>query len=110
MNRLLYLLGDVQTQLGILNFLLCTGIGWVCLCRFAVMSAKTTRAMYRLRYVLILVAFCASGFSGLLFGERAGVSQVLVSAAVLVYMASGVSNWRNGPPGYARHHPPEMNP
>jgi hypothetical protein len=93
---------EARVALAGLNFVLCTGIGWSCLCRIAGMSRDTTCCHYRALYVLLAVAATASGFAPVLFREWPGPGQVLFSLAFLSYLAAGASRWRSGPPEYAR--------
>lgn len=90
-----------MTPLAILNFILCSAIGWSCLCRISVMSGPSTLTRYRAKYVAMLVAFTASGFSWLV-GDLPHWPQVMVALAVLLDVGSSARLWRFGPPAHAR--------
>jgi hypothetical protein len=91
--------------LALVNFALCSAIGWACICRIAVMSADTTRKTYRAAYAVVLVCASASGLAPILWREWPGPGQLAMSVAVLAVLALGVSSWRHGPPTYARSAP-----
>jgi hypothetical protein len=85
-----------------LNFIACTLIGWSCVCRMAVMSAETTKVLYRRKYELLFTAATASGFSPILFDEWAGFGQLGMSIAVLVMCWESAREWKDGLPEAAR--------
>lgn len=93
---------ETRAALALVNFALCSGIGWSCLCRMAGMSRETTCCHYRALYVLMLVAASASGFAPVLFREWPGPGQVVLALACLSYLAASSRRWRGGPPDYAR--------
>ena len=96
---------EARMAFAVANLVICTGIGWSCLCRVARMSRETTRCVYRMVYVLLIVAASASGWSPFLFREWPGPGQILLALACLIYLAAGAHRWRSGPPEYARHTP-----
>jgi hypothetical protein len=94
----------VRAAFVIANFLACTFVGWACICRFARMSARTVRLEYRLRYVLLMVAASASGWS-FLWGEPAGPGALSMVVATIVGLLVSAPRWRQAPPEEVR--PPE---
>lgn len=90
---------DVAHLLALANFALCTAIGYVCACRFSVMS-RDTRLVFRAMYALLFTAATGSGFQPLLFREWPGVADLMFASAVLVFIASGMRTWRGGAPDY----------
>jgi hypothetical protein len=93
---------EARTVLAVANFVVCSGIGWSCLCRIAGMSRETTCCHYRALYVGMVVCASASGFAPVLFREWPGPGQLLLALACLSYLLAGARRWRNGPPEYAR--------
>lgn len=93
---------DARLVLAAINWLLCSMVGWACICRFAAMSRGTTRSRFRLGYVMVFVAASMSGFSWLWFGEWPGPGQIAMAASWIALMGVNAGNWRGGPPDYAR--------
>lgn len=87
------------------NFLICTGIGWCCVCRLHRMTAPTTRRVVRAVFALLFGGATASGFSPVLFGEWPGAAHVLLAGAILAVLIAGAKDWRNGLPDYAKSAP-----
>lgn len=81
------------------NLLLCSGIGWVCLCRLRQMSTRTRPRFIGL-YALILTAATASGFQPVLFGEWPGIADLVMSATLLLFLGSGLRAWHRQAPDY----------
>lgn len=76
----------------LINFVICTGIVWACICRLnASISRDYMRA--RMRYTLMLTGATASGCSPVLFDTLAGTGSVLLAASVLVGMIINVPRW-----------------
>lgn len=88
--------------LALINFALCTGIGWACVCRISSMSRETTKARFRAGYAVLMVAATASGLSPLLWREWPGPGQIAMAVAALYVLGWGAQNWRTGPPSYAK--------
>lgn len=84
------------------NWVLCSMVGWACVCRFAAMSKSTTRSRFRFGYVMVFIAATMSGFSWLWFGEWPGPGQIAMAASWISLMGVNAGNWRDGPPVYAR--------
>ncbi|KQV85421.1 hypothetical protein [Rhizobacter sp. Root1221] len=93
---------EQQYLLSLANFAACSGLGWCCVCRFAVMSSATTRWDVRLNFALLFAAATASGFAPLLFREWPGYTQVGLAVGTLAVLVSGAREWRVGLPEYAR--------
>lgn len=91
----------VRQALALANFLLCSAIGYSCVCRFAIMSAQTVTASWRLRYVIVMVAATCSGLSPWLWGEWPGPGQIAMAVACLYVIGITARGWRDGPPSYA---------
>jgi hypothetical protein len=98
---------ETLVALAIVNFGLCSAIGWGCICRISAMSRETTKARWKGGYTLLLVAASASGLSPLLFREWPGPGQIGMALAALYVLGWGAQNWRGGPPPYARKPGPQ---
>jgi hypothetical protein len=96
---------DWRLALVVVNWLLCSMVGWACLCRFSAMSRRTTRRRFRVAYVCVFMAATLSGFSWLWFGEWPGPGQISMAAAWLALLGVNAGNWANGPPDYAKSAP-----
>lgn len=99
---------DAVHLMAFLNFAICTGIGWSCVCRLAMMSAETTKAIYRRKYEILFTAATASGFSPLLFGEWPGFAQLGMSLAALMMCIDSAKSWKHGVPHQAMKPPREL--
>lgn len=97
---------DTTLLLALANLVLCSAVGWTCLCRLSQMSATTTRRAYRGKYAVLVAAATASGFAPALFGEWPGAADLVMSAAVLLHLVAGRSAWLGGVPDYALTHRP----
>ena len=91
---------DTMHLTALANFALCSAVGYVCACRFSVMS-RDTRLVFRLNYALLFMAATASGFQPILLREWPGVADLLTNAVVLWFVGSGMKTWRFGAPAYA---------
>jgi hypothetical protein len=92
-------ISDKLHLLALANAVLCAGIAWVCLCRIAALS-KRSRLLFRALYSLMGAAALGSSLQPLLFGEWPGVSELMVNAVLLAFLASGMKTWREGAPKY----------
>jgi len=101
---------DARAWLVGVNWLLCTVIGWACVCRFSAMSKRTVRRRFRVGYVVLFMAATLSGFSWVLFGEWPGPGQIAMACAWIALLGINAGNWRNGPPDYARSDPGGFDP
>jgi hypothetical protein len=81
----------------IVNLILCAAGIWMCVCRARHMSLNTTRRSVRLWYGFLFTALA----SALVVPQTASI--VFVSAAIVVYLISGIKDWWNGQPDHARH-------
>lgn len=87
------------------NFIVCSALGWICLCRIHAMQASTTRRSSRIQYVLLMVAVSASGFSPVLFGQWPTVVQTALTAAFVLVLAGGSIDWKDGLPSHVQSGP-----
>jgi len=104
---------DYKNLMALANLLLCSGIGFICVCRVTVMRGQTTRKTVRAAYALVFAAAALSGWSPWFLGDWPGWADIAMSFAVLAYMASSMRAWRNGPPDFAKSDrapllPPEL--
>lgn len=90
---------DVAHLVALCNYALCSAIGYVCACRFSVMS-RDTKPLFRAIYALLFTAATGSGFQPVLFGEWPGFADLIFAAAVLLFIGSGMRTWRSGAPAY----------
>jgi hypothetical protein len=105
MMNMLELSYETLVTLALVNFALCTAIGWSCVCRFSSMSKATTKARFRGGYTMLMVAATVSGLSPLLWREWPGPGQIAMAFAALYVLGWGAKGWRFGPPPYARKEP-----
>lgn len=84
----------------VVNFVVCSGIGWASFCRLNASSAAILFTE-RLKYTLMMFGATASGMQGPLFGEHPGAAEVVFSLCVLVYILAGMRRWKDGPPADA---------
>jgi hypothetical protein len=92
-----YIVSMAWTNVGI-----CVAIGWTCISRISKMSAQTTLARWRACYSISMAGSVCSGLSPILWGEWPGPGQLSMGLVVLIAILWGWSDWRNGPPAYAR--------
>lgn len=84
------------------NFVLCSGVVVVCLCRMNVMTHDSTARSWRAMYTLLQTAFAANGLQPIVFGEWPGFATVCMSAVVLLFLLLSSKAWRHGQvPSYA---------
>lgn len=88
--------------LALLNFVLCSAIGWSALCRLRCMSKATTLWSWRLRYSVLMFVASASGLSPWLFREWPGPGQIAMAIGALYVVGLTARGWKQGPPVYAR--------
>jgi hypothetical protein len=81
------------------NLILCTGIGWSCVCRLGQLGVRS-RSRFVAMYAVMLMAATACGFQPLLFGEWPGLSDLIINGAMLYMLMSGRRAWQFGPPQY----------
>jgi hypothetical protein len=93
---------DERQVMALVNFLLCSGIGWACLCRVSVMTESTTRWSTRGAYALMIGAATFSGLSPWFVRDWPGWAEILMSAAVLTHLLSTKRGWQDGVPEYAK--------
>lgn len=83
------------------NFGVCMAIAWSCVCRIALMDARTTRTRFRLGYAMLLTAAVSSGLSSVLWAEVPGPGQTGIGVALLYLLGIGRGNWNKQVPDYA---------
>lgn len=93
---------EFQLIIALLNWVVCSFMGWTSACRINLMEGDSTRRVFRANYALLFTTAYVSGFSPILFGEWPTISQVGVTAAFAFVLASGAPAWRAGIPAYAR--------
>lgn len=81
-----------EQLLSLCNLLICTAIGWACICRLNTDICKR-HTLARARYTLLLTGATASGLEPLLFGVRPGIGGVIFSGCVLAGMVINVVRW-----------------
>lgn len=87
--------------LTVLNLALCTLWGWG---SFQRLRASHHGILCRVRviYAGMLVAATASGFQLQLFGEYAGVADLIVSFTMVCFILLGTKRWKYGAPSDLR--------
>lgn len=88
---------DVMALMNLLNLLLCTAIGWGCLCRLNLLHHGVDRRP-RLMFTVLLTGVTAHGMAPWLFKENAGIGDTILSAAVLTSLLVSAHRWRQGAP------------
>lgn len=101
---------DYKNLMALANLLLCTSIGWICICRITKMTASTTRKATRLSYAGIFGAAFISGWSPWLLGDWAGWADISLASALLAHLLSSIHAWRNGLPDFAKSRPASLGP
>ena len=81
----------------VVNLLLCSVGGWVCICRMGMMTLP--KMAVRSQYVILFMLFAASGISWI-YGESPTIVQVAMGAAILAHLLLGWGAWRHGAPRY----------
>ena len=79
--------------MAMINFAICTAIGWACICRLNSTVSRKFRSA-RTRYALLLAGATASGCSPIFFQMMPSMGEAIFSGAVLVSMVINVPRWR----------------
>lgn len=82
--------------LAMANLLICTGIGWACICRLNSHICRTHK-LARARYTLLLTGAVASGLQPALWGTWTSVGDTIFSACVLAGLLINVARWHGVP-------------
>lgn len=96
---------EARHLLAILNFMLCSLIGWSCICRWVQMTAKATRRDVRGAFAVLFAGATASGFSPIFWHEWPGWGDVSLALGVVLVLIVGAREWRTGQPEYAKSGP-----
>lgn len=90
----------MESNLVVLNSLLCLPGLWMCICRGRFMSSKTTKPAilfgYRMEFVALLVALVAPVYT------EVGIVQVVLVAVIAFRLWLGLPAWRHGQPEHAK--------
>ncbi len=89
-----------MAELIVLNLLICSFGGYLCICRLRVIDSKT-KTPIRVRYVMWFTLFAASGISWL-FDIPASLGQIVMALGVIADLGLGFNAWRRGAPNYTR--------
>lgn len=87
-----------EQSLILLNLLVCSAGGLMCICRMAHMDSNTKQAI-RAQYTIWFSMFAASGWS-FTYEEPSSFIQLLMGAALVAHMLIGMGAWRHGAPNY----------
>ena len=93
---------DKSALMAALNFLLCSGIIVICICRSVHMSGSSTRLVIRLAYMLTAVGATISGLWFYFTAEYPGWDSIVMAIALFWHIASGRRAWRFGLPDFAK--------
>ena len=85
----------------ILNWIVSSVGGYICMCRMSRMSESETKLQIRIQYMIWFSLFTVSGLS-FLFGELATPVQLLMSFAVVAHLLIGIPVWRWETPAYTK--------
>lgn len=80
-------------HIALLNFFLCGGIFWSCICRLNSEHAKQHRSV-RARYVILLTGSMVHGLQPTLLGTWPGAGGTVFSAGVLAFLGLSMHRWR----------------
>lgn len=83
--------------LNLVNLVLCSIVGWACLCRLNLLHGGMDWRP-RLIFSLLLTGATAHGFGPWLFGDRAGLGDTIMTVAVLTGLLLSAHRWREGAP------------
>ncbi|MBY0469280.1 MAG: hypothetical protein K2Q07_09915 [Burkholderiaceae bacterium] len=81
----------------LVNLLLCTAIGWGCICRLNLLH-RGVDWRPRLMFCTLLTGGTAHGMAPWLFKEPAGLGDTILSVAVLASLLLSAHRWRQGAP------------
>ena len=80
-------------HIALLNFFLCGGVFWSCVCRLNSEHSKQHRRA-RARYVILLAGSMVHGLQPTLFGTWPGSGGTVFSAMVLAFLGLSMHRWR----------------
>jgi hypothetical protein len=92
---------ESRSLFALLNWFVCSAVGWACICRISVTSRATTRWLTRASYAALLMTSSASGF-GPLAQHWPGWPELLMNCAVLLLLIDGMKRWKGGVPDDVR--------
>ena len=75
------------------NLLICIAIVWTCLCRLRTDLCRLN-LLPRFKYSILLTGGLVAGLPNLFFGEEASKSTLVLSASILIYLASNTLTWK----------------
>lgn len=81
----------------IVNFILCTALGYIGLCRLKLMD-KEVKFSVRVSYTGLVVAATASGLQFWLWGTYPDWDAICFAVALLFFMGASVRRWSHGVP------------
>jgi hypothetical protein len=90
-----------RSLFALLNWGVCSAVGWACICRISVTSHHTTRWLTRISYATLFTTSTASGY-GPLAQHWPGWPELLMNGAVLLLMVDGMKRWKAGEPDDVR--------
>ncbi len=85
----------------VLNLVVTSLGGWLCICRMTKMSQRTTKLAIRAQYAVLFTVFAALGW-GFLVGVHVNRLLVLLALMLVFYVAMGIPAWWKGMPSYAK--------
>lgn len=80
-------------NIALLNFFLCSGIMWACICRLNSQPSKIHRAV-RAKYVALFTGAMIHGLQPTLMGTWPTWSGVSISAAMLLFLGLSLPRWK----------------
>lgn len=89
--------GIMVIILNLVNLVLCTIVGWACICRLNLLHRSVDRRP-RLIFCLLLTGATAHGLSPWLFKESSGLGDTIMTAAVLAGLLLSAHRWQQGAP------------
>lgn len=78
--------------LTLINFIVCSGIGFACVCRLNSDICRIYKIV-RTRYTLIMTGATVSGFQYLFFGTHPDIAELIMSFCVFASIVMNMSRW-----------------
>ena len=81
-----------QVLLSVINFMICSGIGFACVCRLNSDICRLYKVV-RTRYTFIMTGATIFGFQYFFFGTHPDVAGVILSSCVFASIVLNMSRW-----------------
>ena len=81
-----------QVLFSVINFMVCSGIGFACVCRLNSDICRLYKVV-RTRYTFIMTGATVSGFQYLFFGTHPNIAELIMSSCVFASIVMNMSRW-----------------